>query len=151
MMHNIFWFTFPYSRVEVSCLTVSGKKKKEVRRFLENLLHEWWNTPDLSLFMTVTKAIIRQAHICILLPDIDKLCPPLLVSFSLSNYWTLGRWTKASHNSQRLYSQKKKKKKFSSKNYLRIYMNLKNALTLLIQGHDIDSNNIINNDEENLI
>ena len=68
-----------------------------------------------SLSMTVTKAEIRQAHICILLPDIDKLCPPLLFSFSLSNYWTLGRWTKAVHKGYTAKKKKEKKKKKKKK------------------------------------
>ena len=113
MMHNIFWFTFPYSRVEVSCLTVSGKKRKKCGGGFLKISSMNDETPvSPSLSMTVTKAKIRQAHICILLPDIDKLCPPLLFSFSLSNYWTLGRWTKAVHKG---YTAKKKKGKNKKK------------------------------------
>ena len=98
-LHNILWLTFPCTRREVSCLTVSGKKKKKkVEEVSWKTLT--WNTRD---SMTVTKAKIRQAHICILLLTVISFVPPLLFSFSLSNYWTRRRWTKAVQ--QRLFSQ----------------------------------------------
>ena len=104
MMHNILWLTFPvFLTLEWRFLvSLSQGKIKEWRRFLWKSLT--WNTRE-SMALTVTKAKIHQPHICILLPDIDKLCPPLLFPFSLSNYWTRSRWTKAIHND---YSEKKK-------------------------------------------
>ena len=112
MMHNIFWFTFTYSRdcrVEVSCLTVSGKKeKKEVwRRFLENLLHEWWNTVhDSHQSQNTLSPYLHSASW-----HWQVLSPTSFPFLSLSNYWTLGRWTKAVHKDYTAKKKKRKKKK----------------------------------------
>ena len=82
-MHNIFWPTFPYTgtRVEVSCLTVSVRENKKIKKggggFLKvsYIKHPW------SMTLTVTKAKICQAHICILLLTLTSFVPHF---FSLS-------------------------------------------------------------------
>ena len=65
--------------------------------------------------MTVTKAKLRQAHICILLPDIDKLCPPLLFSLSLSLSLSLSQIIELEEDEPKLFTKtiqpKKRKEK----------------------------------------
>ena len=71
-----------------------------------------------SLSMTVTKAKIRQAHICILLPDIDKLCPPLLFSLSLSLSLSLSQIIELEEDEPKLFTktiQQKKRKERKEK------------------------------------
>ena len=131
MMHNIFWFTFPYSRVEVSCLTVSGKKKKEEawRRFLENLLHEWWNTRE-----SIT---VHDSHQIQNTPSQylhsaswhwQALSPTSFLFLSLPNYWTRRRWTKAVYKD---YSAEKKKKKMY---FLVYHLKMYKFLKLLLKN-----------------
>ena len=82
------------------CLKKKKKKKKCGGGFLRVSLHE---IPVSSWLSPKPKYASPKLHYS---PDIDKLCPPLLFSFSLSNYWTRKRWTKAVH---RDYPAKKKK------------------------------------------
>ena len=83
-----------------------GKKKESGGGFLKisHMKHPWVHDSHQS--QNTPSPYLHSAS------DIDKLCTPLLFSFSLSNYWTRRRWTKAVHKD---YWAKKKKKNCSQR------------------------------------
>ena len=116
-MHNIFWPTFPYTgtRVEVSCLTVSVRENKKIKKggggFLKvsYIKHPW------SMTLTVTKAKICQAHICILLLTLTSFVPHFF-SLSLSQIIALEEDEPKLFTKTIQQVKKKKKKLFTKTN-----------------------------------
>ena len=103
-----------YSRVEVSCLTVSGEKKKKKRSVEEDswksltwmMKHPWVHDSDSHRSQNTPSRCLQSS------PDIDKLCPQLFFSLSLKLLNSM-KMNKAIH---RDYSAKKKKKLFTKTN-----------------------------------